>query len=200
MAETFFIADTHFGHQNALLFRPQFKTLEEHDEHIIERWNSVVRPQDTVYHLGDVVMNRRCLESVARLNGKKHLVMGNHDDFPWEAFSPYFERPHGVKVFPGRFVCSHVPVHPSSLDRWGFNVHGHLHDKELDDPRYLCVSLEQCFYTPIPLPKVLEILGNKKGGGNAPSHELWAEQKANSESQTALMLQNESQTKGQGDE
>ncbi len=163
MAETFFIADTHFGHQKALEFRPQFKTLEEHDEYIIQRWNAVVRPQDTVYHLGDVVMNKRCLESVGRLKGKKRLVMGNHDDFHWEVFSPYFERPYGSKVFASHgFVCSHIPMHPASLARWGVNVHGHLHSHPLDDPSYLCVSVEQCGYTPLSLPEVLEIIRIRK--------------------------------------
>lgn len=163
MAETFFIADTHFGHINALEFRSQFDTIEQHDEHIIDRWNRTVRPQDIVYHLGDVVMNRRCIPTVGRLNGHKRLVRGNHDLFNLKDWLPYFENVMGVRVFEKHgFVCSHIPLHPESVKRWGFNVHGHLHSNALEDPHYLCVSCEQVDYTPVALPDILATLERRK--------------------------------------
>ncbi len=52
----------------------EFDTVEEMDELMVERWNSVVHPQDKVYHLGDVVMHKRALPILARLNGEKFLL------------------------------------------------------------------------------------------------------------------------------
>lgn len=167
MSETFFIADTHFGHANILKYtRGQFATIEEHDEHIIARWNSVVRPNDTVYLLGDAVMNRRCLPTLWRLQGKKILIAGNHDDFPARELLSYFDDVRSLKAFKKHgFVATHVPLHPHCLDRWPVNVHGHLHDLRVNahqlavaftDLRYVCVSCEQVDYTPIALPELLE--------------------------------------------
>ena len=61
MTKTFLIADTHFGHNNIINFlKPDgsklrnFLSIYDHDEYIIDKWNSVVKPEDKVYHLGDV--------------------------------------------------------------------------------------------------------------------------------------------------
>ena len=84
MSNIFFTSDLHFGHKNLLKFtnpRP-FKTIEEHDEALINNWNSVVKQNDKVYVLGDVALNFDSdeLESkLIRLNGDKYLILGNHD-------------------------------------------------------------------------------------------------------------------------
>lgn len=82
-----FSSDMHFGHQNILKFgRDQtFSDLETMHEALIRRWNANVRPDDTVFVLGDVAMGPRSetLPLVAQLNGKKHLIAGNHDNC-WE--------------------------------------------------------------------------------------------------------------------
>ena len=75
----FFTSDTHFGHKNLLKIgkgRP-FDTIEEHDEALIENWNKVVKPNDLVYHLGDVAMAtdaNRLREIFKRLKGNIHLI------------------------------------------------------------------------------------------------------------------------------
>ena len=78
----FFIADTHFGHENALAFdnRP-FKTIEEHDRALTENWNNAVGPEDEVFVLGDISWHNatKTNEILRALNGKKHLIVGNHD-------------------------------------------------------------------------------------------------------------------------
>ena len=89
---TFFTADTHFGHVKLLRTRPAFATIEAHDEAIVARWNACVRPDDVVWHLGDVVhgpSREQCGALFARLNGRKRLVAGNHDtnrvrELPWD--------------------------------------------------------------------------------------------------------------------
>lgn len=81
----FYISDTHLGHERLLDMQPRaFSSIDEHDEHIIKCWNSVVRHDDIVYHLGDFAFalsrNRdRVRELFGRLRGRKHLLIGNHD-------------------------------------------------------------------------------------------------------------------------
>jgi calcineurin-like phosphoesterase family protein/uncharacterized protein (DUF433 family) len=84
MPETYFTADSHFGHVNIIdhCKRP-FGSVDEMTEAMIERWNAIVGPHDDVWHLGDVAyrMKPEPLERVfRRLNGRKHLIIGNHDD------------------------------------------------------------------------------------------------------------------------
>ena len=80
---TFFTADTHFGDTGILRQRgSRFRSLEDHDEGLIARWNEVVTPADEVWHLGDFAVGAspaRCVEIFNRLNGTKRLVRGNHD-------------------------------------------------------------------------------------------------------------------------
>lgn len=153
MPNTFFIADLHFGHANILQYcqRP-FKDVDEMHNALITNWNRVVGPLDKVYVLGDAVIPRRALKFYAELNGKKRLIRGNHDIFKDKDYTPYFERMHAYRVFPD-FICSHIPLHPASVVRYGVNVHGHLHGNTLNDPRYVCVSVEQPHmnFTPIEL-------------------------------------------------
>lgn len=80
-----YISDTHLMHERLLEMQPRrFSNIDEHDEHIIRNWNSVVRDEDEVYHLGDFSMQLgRQADKVrwyfSRLKGKKHLIIGNHD-------------------------------------------------------------------------------------------------------------------------
>lgn len=78
----YFIADTHFGHKNALSFdnRP-FKDIEEHDNTLIKNWNHAVGIDDDVWILGDISWYNatKSIEIVKNLNGVKHLIVGNHD-------------------------------------------------------------------------------------------------------------------------
>lgn len=167
---TFVISDTHFGHAKALIFKRDdgtpmrdFPDVMTMDETMVERWNSVVRSVDKVYHLGDVVINRKSLPILKRLNGHKRLVRGNHDIFKTADYLEYFEEIYGVRVFPDReCILSHIPLHPESLGRFKLNIHGHLHYRSYDDPRYKCVSVEQTDYTPVDLDSIAPIKETEK--------------------------------------
>lgn len=79
---TFYISDLHFGHKNVLAFdNREFPNIEAHDEALIERWNSVVGIDDDVWILGDISWYpaTKTIEIFNRLNGTKHLCVGNHD-------------------------------------------------------------------------------------------------------------------------
>lgn len=79
----YYISDLHIGHTNALAFdaRP-FKTIEENDETIKNNWNSVVDLDDDIYLLGDISWygSTKTLEYYSQLNGRIHLIKGNHDN------------------------------------------------------------------------------------------------------------------------
>lgn len=183
MSNRFVISDTHFGHTNSwqLFKRPDgsplrpFTSTEEMDETMIERWNAKVGPHDVVYHLGDVVINRKFLHLVKRLNGKKRLVRGNHDIFKDQDYRDVgFDSLYGVRVFTDKFILSHIPLHPDCIThRFKVNVHGHLHANEVmweratnggstwhaeyvreADPRYLCVSVEHTNFEPLSFDEV----------------------------------------------
>ena len=159
MANIFFISDTHFGHAGILSFKREdgsplrdFLSVEEMDEHMVERWNSVVRPQDHIYNLGDVVMRKQNLSILSRCNGHKRLVRGNHDIFPTKEYLKFFDEIYGVRVLDG-MIFTHIPIHPESLGRFKANVHGHIHGSLPGKfgPKYINVSVEAVDYTPVSL-------------------------------------------------
>ena len=171
MPSVFLTSDTHFGHTNICKFttadgkpvRP-WDNPDEMDEALVANWNSIVKPNDKVYHLGDVVINKKALKTVGRLNGDKVLIRGNHDIFPDADYLQYFRSLRGYHVMNG-CILSHIPVHPDSLGRFGTNIHGHLHTNrvmkqfgkgEVLDTRYHCVCVEQTNFTPILFEDVLK--------------------------------------------
>jgi calcineurin-like phosphoesterase family protein len=157
MINTFFIGDTHFGHANIIGFcRPQFNNLDEMHEHIVTRWNSVVRPKDKVMFMGDFCMNKKYIAEFApQLNGVKHIVLGNHDQKDMQLYQKYFQNVFGCTGYKG-CVLTHIPIHESQFYRWKLNIHGHMHEKSIDDPRYFNVSCEQINYTPIEWEEIKE--------------------------------------------
>lgn len=167
MTTTFLISDTHFGHRGVTQFlskdgvsklRP-WHTTEEMDEALVSNWNSVVKPGDKVYHLGDVVINRKALSILYRLNGTKILIKGNHDIFNLSDYVPHFKDIRAYHKL-DKLILSHIPVHDMSKGRFAGNVHGHLHDREVisslgkKDPWYFNVSVERINYTPISFDEV----------------------------------------------
>lgn len=168
---TFLTSDTHFGHEKTVTtFKRKdgsplrsFANVEEMDETMIQRWNERIGPKDKVYHLGDVVINRRFLKTLERLNGDKVLIKGNHDIFDLSEYIKYFRDIRGYHVLNG-LILSHIPMHVESLGRFGTNVHGHLHanrvmrvnqyHKEEIDPRYHNICVELTDYAPISLDEL----------------------------------------------
>jgi calcineurin-like phosphoesterase family protein len=161
-----FIADLHLGHTN-MAIRRGFSTVEEHDEHIIASWNSVVDKRDVTYILGDVTMEKKSSYALLdRLNGVKHVVLGNHDrrqDVPH--LLQHVTSVAGMVQYKG-IILTHCPIHPMELEyRFPRNIHGHIHDSQvmkiLDgweeiDYRYICVSCERVDYKPKSLTELIK--------------------------------------------
>ena len=131
------IADLHFGHRKLQDLRGVS------DDDIGRRWNSVVGTDDLTYVLGDVFK----LDRMDELNGRKRLAMGNHDRLPMKRYLEHFVRVRAMFEYDG-CLLTHIPIHPLQLQRYRMNVHGHLHEHKLSDPRYVNVSAEQLDYTP----------------------------------------------------
>lgn len=148
----YFISDLHFNHSNILKFeRQEFKTIEEHNEFIIASINRVVTKFDTLYLLGDLGDD---LELIKRLNGKKILVMGNHDKQAKYKYHEVFDEVYDTPIYLNkRVVLSHIPI---PVTQGTLNVHGHLHGSKLNSGNYLNVSAMLINYKPISL-KVLDI-------------------------------------------
>lgn len=151
MNRIFVISDTHFGHAKIikpeLSYRP-FQSIEEHDRELVARWNSVVKKKDTVWHLGDVFFDRKSAGILGELNGIKKLVLGNHDTYPVELYLTHFRHVFGSAELKG-CILTHVPVHPMQFARSRVNIHGHLHDKVIEDDRYINVCAERTGYAPV---------------------------------------------------
>ena len=150
MRDIWVISDTHFGHRNIIRYcnRP-FDDELQMNEAMIERWNSVVKDGDIVYHLGDVYFGEsgRILH---KLKGRKRLVIGNHDVGKDQYLLRHFQKIMAWRMFPEYgLLLTHVPVHPNSLFKVSKNVHGHIHNQLIDDERYVNVSVEQINYTPV---------------------------------------------------
>ena len=188
MSATWIWSDQHFGHEKTCTvfkradgtpLRP-FASAEEMNEVMVARNNERVGKNDRVYYVGDVVINRRFLSILDRLNGRKVLIKGNHDIFKLDDYAAYFDDIRGYHVLNG-IIFSHIPVHPESLARFGCNVHGHLHANRVKkpikvdntgdlkyndevDPRYFNVSVECLDFTPITLDDLFTKI--KEQGGH----------------------------------
>lgn len=130
MYSTYFTSDLHFNHAKIIEYcnRP-YSTTEDMNEDLIKRWNAKIKPTDTVYNLGDVMWGSNASEILPRLNGKKVLIMGNHDRRP--VLQPYFESIYQyftLKLGKENLVLMHYPI--ASWDRQyhgSIHLHGHSH-------------------------------------------------------------------------
>lgn len=181
MGNIFVTSDTHFNHENFLKFTDEngnkirpFSDVNEMNEVMIERWNSVVKPGDKIYHLGDVYFGsqQKAIEIMKRLNGQKRLIVGNHDNVKDTVLHIYFEKIYMWRVWKDKkMVFSHVPMHPSNLTigtgekpdsgRWEdrekslmLNVHGHIHQNDSPDGPYRNVSVERTDYYPLSIEEM----------------------------------------------
>lgn len=161
--DTWVISDTHFGHKNILNFEAEkrpFKTIEEHNQSLVEKWNSVVKPNDLVIHLGDVAWGLKDLQLLGQCNGRKKLVKGNHDKFKAAQYLEYFEDLYGVYTL-NDIVMTHIPIPPEDFRRWKVNLHGHYHSKPQRGEGYFCVSCEHVGLTPIHIEDAKRLAGDQ---------------------------------------
>ncbi len=162
----FFTADTHFGHAGArALYRRPFASVAEMDEAMVARWNEAVGPDDEVWHLGDFVVCRRPVEAaaalLARLNGRKRLIIGNNDP-PAVAALPGWADPaahyaeaeeDGANVV----LCHYAFRTWRNAGRGWANLHGHSHGRLRPLlPRQADVGVDAQDFRPVTLAQALD--------------------------------------------
>ena len=157
----YLISDTHFRHQNILKYANRdFQSVEEMNEHMIERWNKTISNKDTIYHLGDFAFGNKeqISEIVNRLNGRKILIKGNHDA---KSCKWYMERGFEIALDSGilledKYLLTHKPT---NIENSKFiNIHGHLHQKTIGSEYYFNASVELIGYKPILFDSIKEII------------------------------------------
>lgn len=174
----FLTSDQHFFHGNIIKYcnRPwnsgkdsdgniivTQKDIEEMNEEMIMRWNSVVPNDGIVYHLGDIALGDRnkIKEILPLLNGKINLIMGNHDtksvEFYYECgFNRVYDHPILLKDF---FILSHEPISFLNKNSCFGNIYGHVHDSDVYKTfsvNSCCVCVERHDYKPISLKYIIE--------------------------------------------
>jgi calcineurin-like phosphoesterase family protein len=169
----FFTSDTHFGHQNIIDFcdRP-WRTADEMNEALIERWNRLVGPNDTIYHLGDFAMKIRDDEIraiVRRLNGHKILILGNHDERTIarkssafkgdDLFEAIYPGVHEVMIGKQRIVLCHYSMEAwNQQHRGSYHLYGHSHGTlpERSDRLSFDAGVDPNGYFPVSYDEVVE--------------------------------------------
>ena len=172
----FFTADTHFGHKNIIKYcSRKHINVDEMDWSIIEAWNSVVRQNDRVYHLGDVAFSKpeKAKHLLYHLKGRIFLIKGNHDSkhfikvcgdrFEW--IKEIFEL---SMISPGRdkqkIVLCHFPLLTwNKSHRGAWHLHGHCHGTlptDLKTPR-LDVGIDSMGYVPVSYERIDGLLRNR---------------------------------------
>ncbi len=158
----FFTGDTHFGDHRVLNLYPRpFASIEEMDEGLIGAWNAVVGADDEVWHLGDFARTAKVAQAVfPRLNGRKHLLVGNNDPsealtLPWASAGPYAE----IAVDGVALVLCHYPFRSwNGMHRGALNLHGHSHGRLKPLPRQFDVGVDARAYAPVALRQLTGLL------------------------------------------
>ena len=131
-----FISDMHFGHANIMRYegRP-FKNVDEMNEFMLNRWNALVKPNDIVFILGDILFGgSELFENIfSKLNGKKYLIKGNHDYKNYrEKYTQYFEEVHSkmfISIDGQAIILNHEPLlcFGGQLTNRVWQFFGHVH-------------------------------------------------------------------------
>lgn len=158
---TYFTADTHFGHARIIEYckRP-YKDMNHMNEELIARWNSKVKHDDTVYHLGDFGFGPTMPFIRRRLNGKIRLILGNHDKITLENAN-LFESIKSLELIGigngQRVVLCHYAMRVWQMQGHGsWQLYGHSHGNLADDPaiRSLDVGVDCWDYYPVSIPQI----------------------------------------------
>jgi calcineurin-like phosphoesterase family protein len=160
---TWFTSDTHFGHAAILrLAARPFESVAAMDAEMIRRWNAVVKPTDTVWHIGD--FSHKSAASVAdycrQLHGKIHLVAGNHDRHIVAGQRDAFASIHDlveIEISGHTLILCHYPMREwDKAWRGAWHLHGHVHGRFDTEPlgRSLDVGVDSRDYTPINVEQI----------------------------------------------
>ena len=179
MKNIFLVGDTHFGHWTIVRHCNRPFSIENHDEALLERWNSVVKKGDTIFHLRDFAMIKEQADGTPRmklyrklrmkLNGKIILIRGNHDQMSNDVYRDCFSEVYDLKeisIDGERITVCHYPMRSWNDSFHGRkHIFGHVHGRlENIDTGVSCdvgVDVPEWNYTPVAWD-ILKIKLNKK--------------------------------------
>lgn len=141
MANIWLTSDFHFCHDREFVWQARgFQNVEEMNKAIVERFNSVITPEDTLYILGDVMLNdnEKGEEFLSQINGKKIFIRGNHDTSTRvEIYKKYTNEEikwaDMIKYKKKNIYLSHHPTIVTNAGEWHnlvINFYGHTHQTE----------------------------------------------------------------------
>jgi calcineurin-like phosphoesterase family protein len=146
--QIWFTSDTHFFHRNIIKYCPatrgQFSDEFQMTGFMVEAWNSRVKEDDIVYHLGDVGFGKTeyLVEVIKLLNGKKILVKGNHDERSLksksfiDAWEKIYEDTHEIEIDGISITLCHYPlIEWSDMQNGAYHLYGHVHGKRISIER-----------------------------------------------------------------
>lgn len=174
-------ADWHFNHDREFIWGARgFENVEQMNNAIIQRHNQLVRPDDEVYVLGDLMLGAKFgleagLNLIKQMNGNLHLIRGNHDtDNRWQAYTNLpnvvaLDNAIYLKYLGYHFYLSHYPtltgnIEKESLKQMTLNIFGHTHQKMKffeDRPYMYCVCMDSNFCFPTNLADIIEGMKGK---------------------------------------
>lgn len=167
MSNVHFIGCLHLGHEKMARFRG-FSNAQEMSETFRKNWNNKVRKKDLVYILGDVTMEKpNCYPQLDWLNGRKIVIMGNHD-LPRDTkkLLDYVDSVAGFVEWKN-YALTHAPIHPDEMGRYQGNIHAHIHhlnkletytprikydevkERQSTEGKYICCDAHLLGYTPL---------------------------------------------------
>lgn len=158
----YFTSDTHLGDGRVLrIDRRPFATIKDHDEALISAWNARVSPEDEVWHLGDVMLARERAQveiMLARLNGRKHLIIGNNDPAcvteaaGWASVQHYSELNISGQIV---VLCHYAFRTWNQMGKKSINLHGHSHGRLKPMPRQFDVGVDARGLAPTTLEELV---------------------------------------------
>lgn len=158
----YIISDPHFGHKIVINFNNNFRslsmggvdTIEEHDQLIVDRVNSLLRPFDILIIAGD--LGKNFFKCINEMNCHKMILLGNHDLLPMER---YLELEQAIIIndinIDDEHFLSHIPLHTDALSGRK-NIHGHVHGRPINNERYINTCIEMTCGWPLPVDLILD--------------------------------------------
>lgn len=127
----YFTSDFHLGHSRISNFRSFVRDSEHNTELLVEAWEKTIKKQDLVFCLGDMAFDKRGLDTIGNLKGRKILLKGNHcSETSTLDQAQVFEEIHGMLRYKKMWL-THCPIHPDEMRRCAGNLTGHIHDKDI---------------------------------------------------------------------
>lgn len=175
----FFTSDLHFCHNQPFIYKDRgFSSIEEHDTAIINNWNRIVSPEDTVYILGDLMLNdnEQGIKNINQLQGNLFILLGNHDtDARLRLYGTHLRNlvccsyAMKEKINGYSFWLSHYPTDTSNMNeinlkRVTLDLHGHTHSKEIfqSSPYQYNVALDAHNMCPVSIEQVISDIQQKR--------------------------------------